>query len=133
MSEYANQFLLKVKNISFNPLKYTIEDYIIYVGRNNKENDYLTTKFASKSDLWFHTKDIPGSHVILKTHPNEIVPEEIILEAAKLAASHSKAKNSSNIPVDYCLVSFVKKPNGSKPGFVTYRNNKTINLGTVLK
>ena len=114
------------KYASFNPLKYTIDGYTIYVGRNNKENDYLTTKFANKNDIWFHTKDVHGSHVILKTNPNEVVPDEILIEAAKLAALHSKAKNSSNVPVDYCQVRFVKKPSGSNPGFVIYTNNKTI-------
>lgn len=102
--------LTKNKLSSFNPLKYVIDNYTILVGRNNKENDYLTCKFANKNDIWFHTKDIHGSHVILKTNPNEIVPEEVLIEAAKLAAKHSKAKNSSHVPVDYCKVSFVKKP-----------------------
>ena len=111
---------------SFNPLKYNIDGYIIYVGRNNKENDYLTNKFASKNDIWFHTKEIHGSHVILKTKEKETIPESIIYEAARLAANHSKAKNSSNVPVDYCKVSFVKKVPGNKPGLVIYKNNKTI-------
>lgn len=102
--------LTKNKLASFNPLKYVIDGYTILVGRNNKENDYLTCKFANKQDIWFHTKDIHGSHVILKTNPNEIVPDEILLEAAKLAVKHSKAKNSSHVPVDFCTVSFVKKP-----------------------
>ena len=114
------------KYAKFNPLKFTIDGYIILVGRNNKENDYLTNKFAKKSDLWFHTKDIHGSHVILKTNPGEIVPEDIIYKAASLAAKHSKAKDSSNIPVDYCEVKYVKKIPGNKPGLVTYSNNKTI-------
>ena len=114
------------KFVSFNPLKFNIDGYTIYVGRNNKENDYLTNKFANKNDIWFHTKEIHGSHVILKTNPNEHVPENIIYEAAKLAANHSKAKSSSNIPVDYCLVQYVKKVPGNKPGLVIYRNNKTI-------
>ena len=114
------------KFAKFNPLKYNIDGYTIYVGRNNKENDYLTNKFANKNDLWFHTKDIHGSHVILKTNPNETIPESIIYEAAKLAAGHSKAKDSSNVPVDYCLVQYVKKVPGNKPGLVIYRNNKTI-------
>ena len=118
--------MTKNKFVSFNPLKYNIEGYTIYVGRNNKENDYLTNKFASKNDLWFHTKEIHGSHVILKTIPNETVPENIIYEAAKLAANHSKAKGSSNIPVDYCLVQYVKKIPGNKPGLVIYKNNRTI-------
>ena len=118
--------MTKNKLTSFNPLKYTIDGYTILVGRNNKENDYLTCKFANKNDIWFHTKDIHGSHVILKTNPNEIVPDDILFETAKLAAKHSKAKNSSHVPVDFCKVSFVKKPSGSKPGFVIYSNNKTL-------
>lgn len=118
--------LTKNKNAHFNPLKYIIDGYTIFVGRNNIENDYLTCKFAKKTDLWFHTKDTHGSHVILKTNSNEIIPDEIIFQAAKLAIQHSKAKNSSHTPVDYCIVSNVKKPSGSKPGFVIYTNNKTI-------
>ena len=115
------------KFVKFNPLKYVIDGYTIYVGRNNKENDYLTNKFASKNDIWFHTKDIHGSHVILKSPPaGETIPDSIIFEAAKLAVQHSKAKNSSNVPVDYCQVQFVKKVPGNKPGLVIYRNNKTI-------
>ena len=116
----------KNKLTSFNPLKYVIDGYTVLVGRNNKENDYLTCKFANKNDIWFHTKDIHGSHVILKTNPNEIVPDDVLFEVAKLAAKHSKAKNSSHVPVDFCKVSFVKKPSGSKPGFVIYSNNKTL-------
>ena len=114
------------KFASFNPLKFTCEGYTILVGRNNKENDYLTNKFANKNDIWLHTKDIHGSHVIIKTLPDESVPDNVIFEAAKLAALHSKAKNSSNVPVDYCLVKFVKKVPGNKPGLVIYRNNQTI-------
>ena len=116
------------KFAKFNPIKYNIDGYTIYVGRNNKENDYLTNKFAKKDDLWFHTKDIHGSHVILKTNPNEIIPESIIYESAKLAVKHSKAKSSSNVPVDYCKVAFVKRIPGNKPGLVIYKNNKTIHV-----
>lgn len=116
----------KKNDIHFNPLKYIINGYTIFVGRNNKENDYLTCKFAKKNDLWFHTKDTPGSHVILKVTLNETIPNEILVEAAKLAAGHSKAKNSSHTPVDYCEIRNIKKPSGSKPGFVIYNNNKTI-------
>ena len=114
------------KFASFNPLKYVINEYTIFVGRNNVENDYLTCKFAKKNDIWFHTKDTHGSHVILKTGTEKKIPDEIIYEAAKLAVKHSKAKNSSHTPVDYCEVLNVKKPSGSKPGFVIYTNNKTI-------
>ena len=123
-----NKHTTSDKFAKFNPIKYTIDGYTIYVGRNNIENDYLTNKFAKKDDIWFHTKDIHGSHVILKTNPQEIIPENIIYEAAMLAVKHSKAKNSSNVPVDYCKVAFVKKVPGNKPGLVIYRNNKTINI-----
>ena len=114
-------------NFSFNPLKYIIDGFTVYVGRNNKENDYLTMKFANKNDIWFHTKDVHGSHVVLKMDSNiNNVPDEILLEAARLAVLHSKAKNSSNVPVDYCQIRFVRKPSGSNPGFVIYSNNKTL-------
>ena len=118
--------MTKNKLTSFNPLKYIIDGYTVLVGRNNKENDYLTCKFANKNDIWFHTKDIHGSHVILKANPNETIPDDILFEVAKLAAQHSKAKNSSHVPVDFCKVSFVKKPSGSKPGYVIYSNNRTL-------
>ena len=116
----------KTSNVSFNPLTFDIGGYTVLVGRNNKENDWLTTKHASPTDLWFHTKNIHGSHVILKTEGNINIDEEILLECAKLAAKHSKGKNSSNVPVDYTQVKFVKKPNGAKPGMVIYTHNKTL-------
>ena len=121
--------LTKNKTISFNPIKYTVDGYTVFVGRNNKENDYLTLKFASKTDLWFHTKDFHGSHTILKLDNNLPYPNnDILIKVAELAAKHSKARNSSNVPVDYCEVKFVKKPSGSKPGMVIYTNNKTLNV-----
>ena len=120
--------LTKNKTVKFNPIKYTINNHVVFVGRNNNENDYLTLKFANKSDYWFHTKDIHGSHVILKVNPNEIISDDLLIKCSEIAAFHSKARNSSNVPVDYCLVKFVKKPSGSKPGFVIYTNNKTMNV-----
>ena len=117
----------KCKNgTSFNPLSFTIDEFTVLVGRNNKENDWLTTKYASATDLWFHTKDIHGSHVILKTNGNINIEEAVLYECAKLAARHSKGKNSANVPVDYTQVKFVKKPNGAKPGMVIYTHNKTL-------
>lgn len=107
------------------PLKYDIDGYTVLVGRNNKENDYLTLSLASKSDIWFHTKDIHGSHVILKANILN-VSQETLVKCAKVAAKYSKAKLSSNIPVDYCEVKFVKKTKNSKPGMVIYTNNKTL-------
>ncbi len=101
------------------------DGYHIYVGKNNKQNDYLTLKFANKNDLWLHTKDIPGSHVIIKTESKE-VPDSTLNESALLAAFHSKAKNSKNVPVDYTYKKYVKKPNGAKPGMVIYESNNTI-------
>lgn len=117
----------KNKNISFNPLKYTIDGYTLFVGRNNQENDYLTLKYAKKSDLWFHTQNIHGSHGILQLNHANISPSDTILvKCAEIVAYHSKAKNSSNVPVDYCEVKYVKKINGAKPGMVIYSNQKTL-------
>lgn len=118
------------KNVSDKPPEYILSDGSkVLAGRNNKENDRLTFKYAKKSDIWLHTKDIPGSHVILV--PNEhAAPEELsadtIYEAAAIAAYHSKAKNSDNVPVDYVPVRYVKKPNGAKPGMVIFTNNSTV-------
>jgi predicted ribosome quality control (RQC) complex YloA/Tae2 family protein len=101
------------------------DGFTIYVGKNNKQNDYLTLKFSSKKDLWFHTKDIPGSHVIISTKGRE-VPESTIKEAAELAAFHSKGKLSSKVPVDYTLIKNVKKPSGAKLGMVIYDDYNTL-------
>ena len=108
------------------PLHYTSSDgFDIYVGKNNTQNDYLTLKFANPRDIWLHTKEIPGSHVIVVTNGKEL-PETTILEAANLAALHSKAKNSSQVPVDYVARKHVRKPNGAKPGFVIYDFHNTV-------
>ncbi len=101
------------------------EGFTILVGRNNKQNDMLTTKLAEKTDIWLHTKNITGSHVIIRANGQE-VPDDTIIYAARLAAFHSKAKNSSQVPVDYVPVKFVKKPSGSKPGMVIFTNNRTL-------
>ena len=101
------------------------DGFDIFVGKNNKQNDYLTLKLASKEDLWLHTKVIPGSHVIVKTEGAE-VPEQTILEAAYLAAYYSKGKMSSNVPIDYTERKNVKKPSGAKPGMVIYETNSTV-------
>ena len=120
--------LTKNKYVHFNPIKYKIEDYTFLVGRNNMENDYLTLKYAKKTDLWFHTKDIHGSHCILALNGAPIPKDDILLKCAEIAAYHSKARNSSNVPVDFCEAKFVKKPNGAKPGMVIYKNNKTLHV-----
>ncbi len=97
----------------------------IYIGKNNKQNDYVTFTIGSPKDLWFHTKDIPGSHVILKTVLPTPYPEDINL-AVQLAAYFSKARNGSQIPVDCTERRYVKKPSGSKPGFVIFSNQNTF-------
>jgi predicted ribosome quality control (RQC) complex YloA/Tae2 family protein len=94
----------------------------ILVGRNNLQNDQLTLKTARKTDYWLHTKDIPGSHVIIKSaNPSE----ETILEAAEIAAYYSKYRHSARVPVDLVQVKHIRKPNGSKPGYVIYENQTT--------
>lgn len=95
----------------------------ILVGKNNLQNDQLTLKQARKTDIWLHTKDIPGSHVIIKSADPS---EETLLEAAELAAYFSKFRQSAQVPVDYVAVKHVHKPNGAKPGFVIYENQKTL-------
>lgn len=97
----------------------------IMVGRNNRENDLLTLKLASKQDIWFHTKNIPGSHVVLFTEGDTPSDKDLFF-AACLAAGHSKAAKSDNVPVDFTEIKNLKKPSGAKPGMVIYTTNRTI-------
>ncbi|MGM0139343.1 fibronectin-binding protein [Enterococcus sp. DIV0755b] len=105
------------------PDQYLTDDgTIILVGKNNLQNDQLTLKTARKTDYWLHTKNIPGSHVIIKSsNPSD----ETILAAAELAAYFSKYRHSAQVPVDLVQVKYIKKPNGAKPGYVIYENQKT--------
>jgi predicted ribosome quality control (RQC) complex YloA/Tae2 family protein len=103
----------------------TPDGLTILVGKNNRQNDLVTFKQAKHSDLWFHTKDIPGSHVILRSG-TENPSQQSIEAAAHLAAYYSKASQSSNVPVDYTKRRYVKKPSGAKPGFVIYDHQNTI-------
>ncbi|MBS6185308.1 MAG: NFACT family protein [Clostridium celatum] len=106
------------------PLHYISSDGInIFVGKNNIQNDYLSLKFANKNFMWLHTKNIPGSHVIICSND---VPDSTLVEGATLAAHYSKAKDSSKVPVDYTLVKNLKKPNGANPGMVIYHTNYTM-------
>lgn len=108
------------------PLSATTPDgTAILIGKNNRQNDLVTFKQAQPDDLWLHTKDIPGSHVILKCGSREPAPEAIAA-AASLAAFFSKAKASATVPVDYTRRRHVKKPAGAKPGFVIYDHQKTV-------
>ena len=113
-----------------NPIKYHLSSgYEVLVGRNNRENDYLTTRLAKKTDLWLHVKDIPGSHVIVSIPKNINISDlesEVIYEAAAIAAYHSRAAGGENVPVDYVSVRHVKKPKNAKPGMVIFTSNKTV-------
>ncbi len=108
-------------------IRFKIDEFDVFVGKNNVQNDYLTLKFANDNDLWFHTKDIHGSHVILRTS-RKVPSQDIINKVASIAAKYSKAKLSSNVPVDYTYVKYVKKPNKAKPGMVIYTHEQTINV-----
>ena len=95
----------------------------VLVGKNNLQNDRLSFKIANKNDIWLHVKDIPGSHVIIRDSDPD---EQTLLEAAQLAAYFSKGRNSDNVPVDYLPAKRLHKPNGAKPGFVTFTGQKTL-------
>ena len=116
----------KKKKANMKPVleQYTSTDGTqILVGKNNKQNDYLTNRVAGRDEVWLHTKDIPGSHVVIKSsNPTD----ETIKEAANIAAYFSKARESSSVPVDFTEVKQVKKPKGAKPGFVIYEGQQTV-------
>ena len=117
----------KQQKIEF--ITYKVDDILIYVGKNNTQNDYLTHKIASSNDYWFHTKNLPGSHVIVRipeNDPNFVMSEKLIRTAANIAAYYSTGKTSSSVPVDYTKVRYLKKVPGMKGSFVTLQNQKTI-------
>ncbi len=105
----------------------TPEGYTILVANNSRANDELTLRIAKPNDMWLHTQNIPGSHVIIKNpDKGRSIPLEVLLQAARLAVKNSRAKNSSKVPVDYTQKKYVKKPKRSAPGFVIYTNQKTL-------
>ena len=114
----------RMKRAASKPMHFVSSDGAdIYIGKNNKQNDELTLRFASANDIWLHTKNIPGSHVIIKCQNG---PSDAALnQAAQLAAYYSRARGGENVPVDYTMKKYVKKPNGAKPGMVIYTTNKT--------
>ena len=114
------------KKMMLKPYEYmTTDGFRVCAGRNNKGNDILTFKTAGPKDLWFHTKDIPGAHVTLFTEGQEVT-EKAVFEAASIAAYHSRARESENVPVDFTLIKHVKKPAGARPGMVIFTDNKTV-------
>ena len=116
----------QVKKNKPKPHAYTLSSgKTVLVGRNNKENDWLTLKKASSSDIWMHTKDIPGSHTVILLEGSEPSDTDLF-EAASIAAFHSKGADSENVPVDYTKIRYVKKPHGAKPGMVIFTHNRTL-------
>jgi predicted ribosome quality control (RQC) complex YloA/Tae2 family protein len=116
----------KKKKAKPSPRRYKLPSGLeVLVGRNNSENDYITFKLAQKTDWWFHTKDIHGSHVILVCNGTDPSPEDMY-GAAAIAAWFSKGRDSQNVPVDYAPARYVKKPSGAKPGMVIFTNNGTV-------
>ncbi len=116
----------KMKELKSKPFHYVTEDnFHIYVGKNNYQNDYLTFKFANGNDWWFHAKGIPGSHVIVKSEGKEL-PDKVFEEAGALAAYYSSGRNQDKVEIDYVLKKEVKKPSASKPGFVVYYTNYSL-------
>ena len=111
------------------PLHYISSDgYDIYIGKNNIQNDELTFKLAGNRDLWFHAKQMPGSHVIVLTHGQEDLPDRLYVEAASAAAYYSRGLGSPKVDVDYVRRKEIKKPAGAKPGYVIYHTNYSITV-----
>lgn len=132
--ELANEGYIKTKSLSkksktaviSEPMCFRASDgTLIYAGKNNRQNDNLTLKLSASDDIWLHTKSIAGSHVIIKSSLDKVSPETL-KEAAMISAYYSKARMSSNVPVDYAPRKNVKKPSGAKPGMVIYDNYSTI-------
>ena len=118
------------KRVSGKPMEFRTDGGLrVSVGKNNSQNDQLTTKQAGKGDWWFHTQKIHGSHVILWTEGRE-PDEQSVMQAASLAAWYSQGREAGKVPVDYTLVKFVKKPAGAKPGMVIYTTYQTVIVQT---
>lgn len=115
-------------NPSLLTFQFTVQSsqFTVYVGKNNKQNDYIVSKLARDEDLWFHTHNIAGSHVLLRVESGQKVNDEIIFECAKLAKEYSSAKNSSKVGVIYTKAKYLKKPPGANLGYVIYKNEKEI-------
>lgn len=108
-----------------NFMRFPINGGEIFIGRNNQQNEYLTHRFAKPTDIWFHTLQVQGSHVILRPIEGTMATDEMLTLAAQYAAYFSKARESSKVAVDYAPIKFIKKPPASPLGFVIYTNQKT--------
>ncbi len=117
----------KKQKVTSKPYHYISSDgFHIYVGKNNFQNDELTFKFATGNDWWFHAKQMPGSHVIVKTENAAELPDRTFEEAARLAAYYSRGRGQEKVEIDYIQKKHVKKPGGGKPGFVVYYTNYSM-------
>lgn len=114
------------KEKKINILKIEHPPFTIYVGKNNKQNDYIVSKLARSEDLWFHTRNCAGSHILLKTEAGQNPTDEIILKCAKLAKENSSGKNSSKVGVIYTFAKNLKKPPAANLGYIIYKNEKEI-------
>ena len=118
----------KKQSFKSKPYHYrTADGYDLYVGKNNLQNDELTFKFAEGNDWWFHAKGMPGSHVLVKTKTGEL-PDHVFEDAGRLAAYYSRGRDAEKVEIDYIQKKHVKKPNGSKPGFVVYYTNYSLTM-----
>ncbi|MHB1152996.1 MAG: Rqc2 family fibronectin-binding protein [Eubacteriales bacterium] len=128
MKDYINYTVSQKKPIAVKPLEFKTDGgFKLLCGKNNNQNDFITFKCATKNDYWFHVKNAPGSHVVMMCDvQNENDPSDLdFTQAAAVAAYFSKFRDGINVPVDYTLIRNVKKPSGSKPGFVIYTTNRT--------
>lgn len=117
----------KKKELTLNIMKLDIDDFDVYIGKNNKQNDYLYSKISSPDDVWFHTLNTPGSHIIVKSkNSRQELKDATILKIAKMAKEYSTAKNSTKVPVVYTMRKYIKRPNNTKSGFVVYKNETEI-------
>lgn len=104
-----------------------INGYTIFIGKNNKQNDYIVSKISRPNDIWMHAQNMPGSHILIKLPPGEETPpDDILLRGAQLAAYYSQGRNSKKVEILYTKRKYLKKPPGAKPGYVTYTEEKTI-------
>lgn len=127
------KYTKKKEKILSKPFHYISSDgYHIYVGKNNLQNEELTFHFAVGNDWWFHAKGVPGSHVIVKTNGDEL-PDRTFEEAGRLAAYYSQNRGAEKVEIDYVEKKYVKKPNGSKPGFVVYYTNYSLMIDSDIR
>ena len=133
LKDSANEFIQeqidanKKKEQNVKVEKIEIDGFDVYIGKNNKQNDYLYSKISLPDDMWFHTLNTPGSHIIVRAHNSkQLLDDNTILKIAKLAKKYSSAKLSTKVAVVYTLRRYIKRPNNTKSGFVVYKNESEI-------